>query len=584
MTVTAQLDSSVLGTAKPADVSGAIAQGQKEHMVGLEAQQADQDARDNQVLMDYMKVPGVEMYSAKGMEKGLKDLQGRIGPKTFQLLMKGRQAAQKGEADFAQSLTQYKSDQLAQLEEETNYVMQTVAPLVENEKDPEVWRAKRDQALDAAGKEVMPNGQPRVPPQLIEKLKNADKNVFDAIYATTASKKALLDAHLKQANIAKAEALAAESKGRTGNPKLGKQYHSPSVPGIFYQGDKGTFKIDENGERQPVNGLPVDAVPVGAAGSAKNAQANSLIEEIKAKPEVLDQLASEYNVTGKMPSAGQNSPLRPMILMRAAELTIAENKDAAGGRAMYKAESANVSNLTKQYGVIKAGEETVLNNMKLMKEVIGKVDATGVPALERWVRAGRRAIEGDPDVTKLDALIQSTQADIGKVLSASTGAAGVPVEALKKAQKYMGENLTAEQFAALEDIVPKEMTARTDAMEKQIERGMRKIKELGFSVGGKRPASTAPSSAPSGTDNSDRENILRSELNKAREQVRSLKASNGDGAAIRRAEEDVSALERELGGKAKAAPASGAGPTEGQTAKSKSGKPIIFRNGKWEYQ
>jgi hypothetical protein len=553
------------GGGRPVDIAGAIDKGNVTAHNAMITENLRKENQDEQVMQDYMRVPGTDLHTSKGVEQALGHLQGRITPKAYAGVIDRLNSLRNSETQYAAGLRKATKDQLEQEEEETNYIVDRVGPIIEKETDPDVWAQKRDATLESVAKDKLPNGQPRLSPEIIGKLKTLPKSAFDAMYSISGNKQTQIKLAKQEAETKLTNARAAATEG------LGSTEEWTDTAGNTYlKGTKNgkTVKIGSEGELIPVVAMPPGSVKLGArpdTGAAKLKAGQELLDFEKNPPSPAEeQMARTYMVSRKMESLGQNSPLRPRIAMLAAKIAVDEGRDVLADNTAYKAETGNVNNMTKQYGVIKSGEQTVLGNLELMKGLVDKVDDTGVPALERWTRAGKRAIEGDPDVTKLDALVQSTQADIAKVLSAATGAGGVPVEALKKAQKYMGENLTSDQFKALYEIVPKEMAVRTDKMEAQIAGSLNKIRRLTQAPGAKTSSSdevTLP------------EPEARQELKLAREKVRTAT----DPEQKRLATEVMRKLESALGGRA-----ADTAPVERRT--SKSGKPMIKVDGQWVYE
>lgn len=512
------LDSSMLMQGKPIDIGGAIQQGSTARLQSIKAQEASTEQadtmNDTNVVKSYLAEPDSDIYTSTGLDKALKDLKGKVSVKTYESLADRRTKAQSAEAAYKNLTLKADDAALARETDDLEFILSNLAPVV-GEKDPNLRKQKLEDTLNSVKGMTRADGKtPRVPPTVIESVRNAPPQVLDALYNTSKAKKTIIDLAKEEAGIKRTEAQTAALEG------LGPTEEWVTPDGEQYlKGTKNgkTVKVESDGSFTPVPVLPTGATKLGSkvdGAVAKQKAAAELLDFDKNPPTPAEEtMARTYMVSRKMESLGQNSPLRPRIAMLAAKLATDEGRSVLADNAVYKAESANAANLTKQYGVIKAGEQTVLGNLELMKDLIKKVDATGVPVLERWVRAGKRAIAGDPDVTKLDALIQSTQADIGKVLSASTGAAGIPVEALKKAQKYMGENLTADQFDALYDIVPKEMAVRTDKMEEQIAKSMDKVRGLTAKPGAKAAEPTPKEGELSIED-------ARKELQTARQKVR----------------------------------------------------------------
>jgi len=479
-----------------------------------------------QMAKEY-QLAGGDLATPEGLDNALKAFNGRIDPTLYMGLVDRATKVKESAAKYKASLGQMKDDEITRQSEEVTSLAKVLGPPPKDATDPATWQKHMGEVVARAKAETLPSGERRYTDQAIAQVlpQISDPAAYTAFWNGTVWH----DKELKQAKeVAEAKKLAAQADSFDRadlylDPATGDNYRVSSTGGI-YKFDKGTGDWESGSNISLPKGLTsIKGGGSNAASSLKNKQAEELVQMVKDNPAILSQWAAEYNLTGKMQSAGQNSPLRPMILAESARQAIESGRDTIGDRSVYKAESANIANLTKQYGVIKGGEQTVLGNLELMKPIIARVDASGVPALERWIRAGKRAVQGDPDVTRLDALMASTQADVGKVLSASTGAGGVPVEALKLAEKYMGGNITKEQFDALYDIVPKEMAIRTDKMEEQINHSLGKIKDMSKAYSGARSPSERVT--PAAQSEADKGSVatLQSELAKVRKQYQEAK-------------------------------------------------------------
>ncbi len=585
------IDPNILLKAQPVDVGGAIAEGDQANLIGIKAQQARtelaEQQQDQAALKDYSQIPEADLFTSEGLKKAQDHLKGRVSPKTYMQLADRYQKVQQGEMAYKMNVAKMNDTQLQNEKEENEFIVQHLGDVVK-EKDP----VKRQQALDAAIQTVStmtkPDGTPRIDPKHLAQLRTVPPQVLDSLYANSEFKKREVDLAHKQAQSRKLEADAkiAEEGGKA-------TMHIDTA-------DNQPVRVFQNGTAQKQNPntgewttTPMPATLRTAdvkqgSGADKTKAAQELMDFVKNPPTPAEQeMARVYRVTRKMESLGQNSPLRPRIAMLAAQQSIEEGRNVLGDNATYKAESSNVANLTKQYGVIKAGEQTVLNNLELMKPLINKVDETGVPAVERWIRAGKRAVQGDADVTALNVLIVSTQADIGKVLSASTGAAGVPVAALQEAKKYMDGNLTKSQFDSLYDIVPKEMTARTAAIEGQISGSINKINRLtGRPESTKSSASTSrawegakPTSLESTPEEKDKVRVYTEALADAKRKYQDAKTPEEKT----RAAKDRDGIIEEMRKAKIEVPADG-GAAKVERAMSKSGKPMIKVDGTWVYE
>jgi len=540
-----EIGPSLIQKVEPVDIAGAMNKGATARLniakSNQQVGQIDDEAHFTQALKEYQAYGG-DLATPEGIDKALQDLKGRVSPDHYMKLADYGNKSKEAAAKYRQTVMQLADADKKRELDDLEQLSKVIAPLSEKPLPPEQWTVARDAALQQFAQQKLPTGQPRWNQQAMSYLQSLDQPAFRNWSEMTNWKKQQILNNKTVADTKKSERLAEESQLRSDNMALGlgpeEQWTGPGGEAIVKSTKTGqVFAIDKDGERTAIPAIPLGSQKMGSKAGDTAVQQQKLLDFTAMPPTPEEErIAREYNVTRRMPSLGQTSPLRPRIVMLAARLAIQEGSSGLADNARFKAEASSVANLTKQYGVIKSGEDTILKNLKLMEGIIDKVDQTGIPVLERWIRAGRRAVEGDADVAKLDSLIISTQADIGKVLSATTGAAGTPVAALKEAQKYFNSNMTREQFAAMQDIIPKEMTARTLSMEEQIAKSISNITKL-TQRGSARvtPAEQAARDAPA-------VEIQRAELEKTRREYRAAT----DPAVKARLNSDITSLEREI--------------------------------------
>lgn len=195
----------------------------------------------------------------------------------------------------------------------------------------------------------------------------------------------------------------------------------------------------------------------------KNAMANASANMLT--PEGQDLAAQEYLNTGKLPpglgraSAGINAK----IVSRAAEMAAANGNDAQAAslnRAAFKSAQTGLTALTKQRTLVGAFERTALKNLEIAVEESGKVDRTGVPAVNRWLLAGKKNLTGDVEVGRFNAALTSALNEYAKVLSGATGAAGISDAARREAEELLSTASTPEQVVGIVEIMKREMANR----------------------------------------------------------------------------------------------------------------------------
>lgn len=189
----------------------------------------------------------------------------------------------------------------------------------------------------------------------------------------------------------------------------------------------------------------------------------------------------------------------------------------ADRRARFNSDRRSLDQIVPKYDAITAFENSAIAQGKVLVGLAQKVDTTGMPVMERWIRAGRKSIAGDEDVSEFHAQIYLFRAEAAKILTNPNLTGVVTDTARKEVEDFLPDKASAKQIERVVKRLEADFILRKTTMADQIQ----EIKDR-MTAGG-----DAPSSA--------------------------------------------------------AAPASGSAK-EGERSISKSGKPIVRRNGKWEYE
>lgn len=121
--------------------------------------------------------------------------------------------------------------------------------------------------------------------------------------------------------------------------------------------------------------------------------------------------------------------------------------DLAAQRAEYRANSNSLNKMVMQYDAITSFEKNALANGKQLVDLAEKVDATGMPVLERWIRAGRRSVQGDPDVSAFNTQMVLFRAEAARILTNPNLTGALTVHAQQEAESFVNGNDSAEQIA-----------------------------------------------------------------------------------------------------------------------------------------
>jgi hypothetical protein len=132
------------------------------------------------------------------------------------------------------------------------------------------------------------------------------------------------------------------------------------------------------------------------------------------------------------------------------------------------------------------------SQMSLVKELMDAGSATGVPALNRWIQAGRKAIAGDPDVTALDTALRGLAREHQRIVTGVTSNAQLHVSAQHTADELLNVDQAPEQMLASMRVMAKEAeNARSN--------GVKEMEELRGQIKKNVPSMPSTRSAPSAT-------------------------------------------------------------------------------------
>lgn len=184
-------------------------------------------------------------------------------------------------------------------------------------------------------------------------------------------------------------------------------------------------------------------------------------------------------------------------IMRESGIT---SEDVVSGRAGFKADTMSLNKITPQYDAITAFEKTAIRNGTILKELADKVDTSGMPVIERWIRGGRKAIAGDADVAKFDAQMDLYRAEAARILTQPNLSGVLTDTARKEMEHVIGGDASAKQIREVVDLLERDFHNRRSTLEEQIasiRARMRSRVSPGAQPGGEpQPAPAAPTAAP----------------------------------------------------------------------------------------
>jgi len=141
----------------------------------------------------------------------------------------------------------------------------------------------------------------------------------------------------------------------------------------------------------------------------------------------------------------------------------------AGGAAENRADAASLVKLQPQYDAVLAYEKNARRMGDRLVELAAKVDNTGIPVIERWVRAGRKRIAGDEDVAKFDAQIQLYRTEVARILTNPNLTGPLTDSARHEIENVLPNASTFGQIKAVVGLLGRDFDSRQQTLQEQIE-------------------------------------------------------------------------------------------------------------------
>lgn len=217
-------------------------------------------------------------------------------------------------------------------------------------------------------------------------------------------------------------------------------------------------------------------------------------DDAKLSPDAIDYVAQQYVLTGQLPAMGMGATAtinRTAVINAASQIekeTGATGADAVTRHLTIKSTASALTNNTKQYAAMTAAAEAANKNADLVLNLAPKgADPTGVPVLNRWIQAGRKAVAGDPDVTAFDSAISGFSEQFARVQTGALGSAAATDSARAAAYDRLSKYATAGQLQSGIATMRKEMINDQSARQNEVDHLQAIIRN-----GGVDPASKAP--------------------------------------------------------------------------------------------
>lgn len=188
----------------------------------------------------------------------------------------------------------------------------------------------------------------------------------------------------------------------------------------------------------------------------------------------IEDAAHRYLITGTLPPnigrGKQGSTVIGKIISKAdaigkeaglspEELALAQVSNKSG--------LAALTQISKQESMVGAFEKNFLKNSDLLLEQSAKTDRTGVPAVNRWLLAGKKSLAGDPEVAKLDLAVKTVVNEYTKIISGAMGNAQMAEGEIQKVEGMLSAAHTDEQVRAVIGFMKRETANRMQGFKEQ---------------------------------------------------------------------------------------------------------------------
>jgi hypothetical protein len=150
-------------------------------------------------------------------------------------------------------------------------------------------------------------------------------------------------------------------------------------------------------------------------------------------------------------------------------------KEGGGGggmvdrRATFAADKKSLDKLIPQFDAIEAFTNNTVAQGEALKGLATKVDTTGVPVVERWIRAGRKNLKGDTDVTDFNAQLTLYRNEAARILTNPNLTGVLTVDAMKEMRALMANEASAEQIVSAVNLLERDFARRRKSLVGQVE-------------------------------------------------------------------------------------------------------------------
>lgn len=514
---------------------------------------------DRQALTDYQSSGG-DLYTLEGIAKAKDDLKGKVSFGTYAKVNQQAETLKQHDLDIKQRLQTLDTASIANIVKKNDIVSSALLPLVTDgyqEKlkasgkiDADDWFMKQKAAaLQQLSQLKDAEGKPMFSPEEMQAKMAAGLEQTLGALRGGAPYQALAKNKLVEAQTKAAEAQADLRGSQADKVDAQTKQVQEALKNAPY-GDKMGFSqlkfaLKEGDITPEEYAAGLKNIIAKAGGTASNRPvATPLTPEGQA---VMDKMFKDGTITAASLRGASSNPVLTDTLNRLG----AQNADPSSDRAAYQTNVTSLRKLVPMYDAVKSFEDNTIAQGKILKGLAQKVDATGVPVVERWIRAGRKAIEGDEDVSEFQAQLSLFSSESAKILTNPNLTGTLSDTARAEVQEFLPKSATAGQISRVVDRLESDFQLREKSLEDQIGTINKRIKGQ-TSVGGTPKAQTDNKVAPATQKERDGD-VLRVLQDERKAQLEKIaKAVNTpENKAKDRAESDLREIDKEIANAAK---------------------------------
>lgn len=230
----------------------------------------------------------------------------------------------------------------------------------------------------------------------------------------------------------------AAPKGVTGNGAFDVKYNA--LLQQFVAENRRAPKPDERNTivDQAIAATKVKPEPVVSAGGTSSGTSRGT-EQLS--DDGLDYAATQYRVTGTMPSLGMGkTPDRARVINRTAEQAKALGQTPAAAlqkQAAYKADGTALTKMRTMSSAAESYENKALGQADIVDGLSQKVNRTQWPIVNQAIIAGKTDMLGDSNAQQFVNAITTFSTEYAKIMEGSTGSAAGSTDAARKAAERL---------------------------------------------------------------------------------------------------------------------------------------------------